>query len=1067
MSRRLSAVILVFVLTLAPLANFASAHPDIGVSTDISHVILSPGQTTNVTLTVDNDGDSIESYEINITDYDSVWEIIPSSNNLSSVIPTGSASATIVVRLSTDALPSNSGSMNITVTEPDAGISSSIIVYLSVQAVYLPAIDTSFTGDNGLVEIEPGQDSNLSIMVQNSGNVDDTILLSVDQSPDLVGFWANWTSGGNNSNNNSGNGTGNNTGGNNTGNGTGNNTGGNNTGGNGSNNGSMMMSGPVGWQVRFTDDTMDMMAAHEIRYATLRITIPSNEVPGYYGFDLYAASALGNFSVKSTLVVEVTATHDLEFSITNGIDLLPGANTSSEVEITSLSTADGNWTWTASTESMGCSVELDQYQTTIMMGSTSTLNVITTVGPNNNVGDECQIELQGTLDSDSTITETYQFTVYVGENWGLSMVIPTSIKLDVDTYETFNIAISNDGTEEDTISLIGIDQEGITFDNPEPVSLDRGQSQYVSVGVTVDSSIVGNITLQFYMSSTNSGIEGVFANGTFEVKPFSMLSVSGPQDNRLIIAPGSNSSITLNITNLGTRTLELTPSVIGLPSGVSILSGLDSLTIDSGETVDVVLLVGAATSSVQSSSMFEVKFTSSWTEASIELELQIVDRKEVSIDSTKNKIYASPIEDSNITLIITNLGTTGDNFIIDVDTSEVSDWFSIGISTLSMNLDSGESGIVELSVRETATGAPLGGTDLLISVVSVNDYSISDDFTLEIIPQVSDGMLTIASNVDSGEPGENIRGTIIITNMGTSYDTLSLTTVELDCTLSKTNVSLEPSMSSAPIDWSCTIPEDANAGVYALTFRLTSAARSNMIITGVEGYDVEPVWGDTAVEFEIENANLVFDKNNEQQTISLTICNIANTYIQGSLELVGKNEPQMDGVFYRAGETGINATYSLSSGGCQDFRLMLTPLNMDGFDANLNIHAISQIDGKTIRDESQQLRMAVSGPHVPPDGINLGFLELDNKNSMIILASGWALAALLLLYIKLFRKPVEIEAEEEIEEEIPLGPNEVRIDEYNKVTCTSCESRLGVPQDSEPPFRFTCPKCQTRIRVVE
>ena len=53
------------------------------------------------------------------------------------------------------------------------------------------------------------------------------------------------------------------------------------------------------------------------------------------------------------------------------------------------------------------------------------------------------------------------------------------------------------------------------------------------------------------------------------------------------------------------------------------------------------------------------------------------------------------------------------------------------------------------------------------------------------------------------------------------------------------------------------------------------------------------------------------------------------------------------------------------------------------------------------------------------------------------------------------------------EEEEPLGPNEVRIDEYNKVTCTNCDARLGVPEGSEPPFRFTCPKCDTKIRVVE
>jgi predicted RNA-binding Zn-ribbon protein involved in translation (DUF1610 family) len=39
--------------------------------------------------------------------------------------------------------------------------------------------------------------------------------------------------------------------------------------------------------------------------------------------------------------------------------------------------------------------------------------------------------------------------------------------------------------------------------------------------------------------------------------------------------------------------------------------------------------------------------------------------------------------------------------------------------------------------------------------------------------------------------------------------------------------------------------------------------------------------------------------------------------------------------------------------------------------------------------------------------------------------------------------------------------------ENGKVTCPSCDARLGVPRGSEAPFRFTCPKCQTMIRVVE
>lgn len=1069
MSQRVNALLLVVVLALAPFATIASAHPDIGVSTDVSHVILSPGETTNVTLTVDNDGDMIETYQINITGYDSVWEIVPATSTLSGVIPTGSSSTTIAVRLATNALPTNSGSMNITVTEPDANISTSIVVLLSVQAIYLPSIDASSTGDNGLVEMTPGQAANLSIMVQNAGNVNDTILLSVDQSPDLTGFWANYTSNGNSSNNGTGNNTGsNNTGGNNTG---GNNTGGNNTGGNntGSNstNGSMMMSGPVGWEVRFSDDTMDLMQAQEIRYATLRITIPSNELPGYYGFDLYAASALGNFSVMTTLVIEVTATHDLEFSKTNGQNLLPGGNTTTQVQITSLSTADGNWTWSATTDSIGCSVDLSELQTTILTGSTYNLDVITSVGPNNHVNDECNVNLNGILDSDTTITEQYSFTNYVGQDWGLSMVIPTSIKLDVDTVENFNIAVSNDGTEQDTLSLIGIDQEGVTFDNPGPVTIDRGESQYVSIGVTINSSLVGDITLEFSLSSTNSGQNSVTETGIFEVKPFAELSVYGPQDSRISIVPGSNSSITLNLSNDGTRDLDITPEIFGLPSGVTVVSGLDSLLLSSGVSTDVVLVLNAESYTTKMTTMLSIEFSSTWVQADIEIELQIDNRMDVRIDSTKNKLYASPVEDSNITVIITNLGTSEDNFVVNVDTTEASDWFSIGVNRLSLVLQSGESGSVEISVREVAIGAPLGGVMMNITVQSISDYSVTDVYTVDIIPQVADGMLTISSSVDSGEPTEAIYGTIIVTNLGTSMDTLSLTAVELDCTLSVNNVTLEPSMSSTPIDWSCTIPENANAGTYALTFRLTSAARSNMLVTSLEAYDVEPVWGDSAVEFTIDESSLVFDKNNEQQTVSLTVCNIANTFIEGSLELIGKNEPQMDGVFYRAGETGINSSYTLSSGGCQDFRLMLTPLNLDGFDANLNIHAVSQIDGKTIRDESQQIRAKVAGPEVAPDGINLGFMELDNKNSMIILLSGWGLAVLMMMYIKLFRKPAEIEEEDEIEEEIPLGPNEVRIDEYNKVTCTSCESRLGVPQDSEPPFRFTCPKCQTRIRVVE
>ena len=111
MSRRVNALILVIVMAVAPLVPLASAHPNIGLSTDVNHVILSPGEATNITLTIDNNGSTIETYSVAVSGFDSVWEIIPADSNVTNVIPTLSASTTIAVRLATNALPSNSGTL--------------------------------------------------------------------------------------------------------------------------------------------------------------------------------------------------------------------------------------------------------------------------------------------------------------------------------------------------------------------------------------------------------------------------------------------------------------------------------------------------------------------------------------------------------------------------------------------------------------------------------------------------------------------------------------------------------------------------------------------------------------------------------------------------------------------------------------------------------------------------------------------------------------------------------------------------------------------------------------------
>ena len=124
--------------------------------------------------------------------------------------------------------PSSSASGTQWIVVNRSGASSSVEIHLSVGAMYLPDIDATGIGNNGLVHSEVNSTINLPIEISNFGSVQDTILLSVGSEPDIAAFWANQSSG--NSSNNSGNNnsSGNNTGGNSSG---GNNSGGNNSGG--------------------------------------------------------------------------------------------------------------------------------------------------------------------------------------------------------------------------------------------------------------------------------------------------------------------------------------------------------------------------------------------------------------------------------------------------------------------------------------------------------------------------------------------------------------------------------------------------------------------------------------------------------------------------------------------------------------------------------------------------------------------------------------------------------------------------------------------------------------------
>ena len=198
-------------MSISPLVGSASADEPILLSTDVEHVVLTPGQSTNITLTVGNNGTSIESYNLSVDtgSLASYWSILPVDATVDNVFPTWSKNTTIVVRLDEGATVADSGSFTINVSEPDSGEFTHLDVLVSVAPAYHPSLATV---GSPLVHMATGESIDVSFTAHNLGTVTDTFLLDVEVQPDLAAWWANHTNStsGNSTDNGTGNRTGNN-----------------------------------------------------------------------------------------------------------------------------------------------------------------------------------------------------------------------------------------------------------------------------------------------------------------------------------------------------------------------------------------------------------------------------------------------------------------------------------------------------------------------------------------------------------------------------------------------------------------------------------------------------------------------------------------------------------------------------------------------------------------------------------------------------------------------------------------------------------------------------------------
>ena len=188
-------IFLVAFSAFSPLISTTSATGVIELSLSEQHVLMSPGTTTNLTLTIHNNDSQINDYTVELNpNYNSAWNLSIVDSNIEDVLPTFSSSTTIVVTLNSLALLSDQTTIEFVVNQSGSSDSSSIEAILSVQPHYEASLDISNVGVGGLVLVNPGSTVDVDVDVMNLGNMNDTILLDVVNEPDLAQWWDDYNS---------------------------------------------------------------------------------------------------------------------------------------------------------------------------------------------------------------------------------------------------------------------------------------------------------------------------------------------------------------------------------------------------------------------------------------------------------------------------------------------------------------------------------------------------------------------------------------------------------------------------------------------------------------------------------------------------------------------------------------------------------------------------------------------------------------------------------------------------------------------------------------------------------
>ncbi|MFZ8905947.1 MAG: DUF4886 domain-containing protein [Poseidonia sp.] len=841
---------------------------------------------------------------------------------------------------------------------------------------------------------------------------------------------------------------------------------------------------PQGWYIQWQDDELSNIAAGGSASATLSITVPADAAPDFYGYRLTVGSTNGNITSSTVLVVEVESEPSISTAFLRQNDVfLPGSGTLTGVQVENTGNTVLNIDWelaaSASQGTQPCTGSLVSTMSTgLAPDAVDEVEMLIDVDESVDSTASCAFTLTASHSTGGS-TETLEvldFTIEVDEAVNFSLDGPLSaVDIVPEEGANYEVRLTNHGSDEATFFLDVEGSAGLTtvLVSSSGISVAAGEVGTWTVNTKGDASLSG--VLQQSFSTTYNG-----ESATLQVEVH-LLEVDGasllpPSEDRLLVAPGESSILSLALVNSGTSNLTLLPTLSGLPIDVDVVHELSEIILAPGAQQELNITFSATTGATPASSPVVLTYQDGPFSVSYSFDVVIVDREEVVVNSVQQRLFASPLATSSLNVEVVNLGTASDLFLVEWSTESQGNWFEFTVSPTTFQLASGASQQVTITVREASTGAPDNGVVYTLRSTSTSNEAVSDAVNITIEPVLANAGLEVRVDKDSAAPGESVFGSVVLTNTGNTEDTFSITTVGEDCGLDA-SVTVGAGLSSEPLGWSCVVANDAEAGQRGVSFRAVSAVRSNVAVQQVALYTVEVDWpGDSLVALSFSEGAVSLGVDSSTSLV-LTVTNLGNAEATGTLDAYGEDTGLMLLEWQRMSDDVATSDYTLTAGSSVDFLLTITSNTARAATSEVTVRATSTGGGILTTDESVPLPITIEGPALPPNGLSLPLgVQVSQSAALGAIGAGWLLAA---VAIQLLRRrtstsdstteEVADDEEEEVEEkELPeLGYNECRLDGESKVNCPTCDARLGVPRGSTPPFRFTCPQCDNKIRVVE